>query len=936
MRIAYLGSVLLLFASAIAPAAESDAPDYSAQIAPLFRKYCNGCHNAEDAEGRLVMEDFGRLMRGGEHGPAVVPGKGDKSRLILVLEKKAEPAMPPEGNEGPTIEEIALLKRWIDAGAKGPDGAEPRMAILVTPRIPPKGPVRRPISALAWSPDGRWLAAARSSEVEILSAADRKPVATLGGHTGQVNDIGFSKDGLLLFAAAGENGLLGEVRLWNTTDGTLKSTWNGHRDSIYAARLSPDGTLLATGSYDKQIKLWNLADGEELRTLSGHNDAVLGLAFHPKGKWLASASGDRTVKLWSVATGERLDTFSEPAKDQYTVAFSPDGRSVVAGGVDNKIRVWRMGATGKEGTNPILYSRFAHEAPILKLVFSPDGRWLVSSSEDRTLKVWETESFTQIALLERQPDWAAALAVSPDSKQLAVGRMNGDLAVYSLAHLGETTAVAASPLGEGLDGSVLATESPMREISEAEPNDQPDTATALMLPATVTGRIHSPRESEPDQDLYRFEARAGETWMIEVNAARGKSPLDSKVEVLHADGTPVPRAKLQAVRDSWINFRGIDSTSPDVRVEYWQEMDLNQYLYMNGEITKTFRMPQGPDSGFQLYINQGKRLCYFDTSAMTHAKDEPVYIIEPYPPNATLVDNGLPVFPLYYLNDDDGERELGADSRLTFTAPADGSYLVRVTDVRGFGGENYHYTLAVRPPKPDFAVTIQGKNAKVPSGSGQRLQFVLDRKDNFQDEVRIEITGLPEGFQIATPTVVQAGHLEARGVITAAADAKAPADDVWKQVKVTATAVINDQTVTKELGDLGTIKLEPKPKVLVRLVPDDPSVTDADGGLVLPPGASITAKVVIERNGFDGELKFDVDNLPHGVIVDNLGLNGIMVRQGETERQIFLTAEKWVPETTRWIHAVAQGQGNQASPPIRLHIRGDGKGKLAAFKEATD
>jgi hypothetical protein len=82
----------------------------------------------------------------------------------------------------------------------------------------------------------------------------------------------------------------------------------------------------------------------------------------------------------------------------------------------------------------------------------------------------------------------------------------------------------------------------------------------------------------------------------------------------------------------------------------------------------------------------------------------------------------------------------------------------------------------------------------------------------------------------------------------------------------------------------------------------------------------MTAKIIVERNGFDGDVKFDVDNLPHGVIVDNIGLSGVLVRANETERQIFLTARPWVPETVRLIHAVAQVQGNQASQPIGLRV----------------
>jgi hypothetical protein len=74
----------------------------------------------------------------------------------------------------------------------------------------------------------------------------------------------------------------------------------------------------------------------------------------------------------------------------------------------------------------------------------------------------------------------------------------------------------------------------------------------------------------------------------------------------------------------------------------------------------------------------------------------------PYPIGTELPNNGLPVFTLYYENDDDSQRKLGKDSRLTFVAPADGAYFVRVTDVRGFSGEDFKYELIIRRPMPDF------------------------------------------------------------------------------------------------------------------------------------------------------------------------------------------------------------------------------------------
>ena len=506
-----------------------------------------------------------------------------------------------------------------------------------------------------------------------------------------MNDIGFSANGAMLFVAAGEPGVFGEVRLLKSEDGSLIRTIQGHRDAIYAAELSPDGKLLATGSYDQKVKLWNVETGAEVRTLHGHNDAVYDVAFHPNGQILASASGDRTVKLWNVATGERLDTLNQPEKEQYAVAFSPDGKRVVAGGVDKRIRVWDITSGGKEGTNSIVFSRFAHEGGILKLAFSPDGKMLVSSSEDRRIKLWETQSFTQLKVLETQPDWPQALAISPDSSSLLVGRLDGSLQTYSIANAGAGLVTSTPLTGDPLPppASDLA---PMLTVDELEPNDALVQTQTISLPVTVNGKF----ASAGDVDLYRFDAKAGHVWILETNAARKNSQADTKIEVLNLDGKPVQRLVLQAVRETYNEFRPIDSNGPDMRLKNWEEMDLNQFLYIGGEVLKTFRMPQGPDSGMQMYANGGKRIDYFDTSATVHALDEVCYIVEPYPVGTKLIDNGLPVFPLNYENDDDGERKLGNDSRLRFTVPADGSYLVKVTDTRGFGGDKHEYALTIR------------------------------------------------------------------------------------------------------------------------------------------------------------------------------------------------------------------------------------------------
>ena len=178
-----------------------------------------------------------------------------------------------------------------------------------------------------------------------------------------------------------------------------------------------------------------------MRVLKGHNGPVFDVAFDPTGRLLATASGDRTVKLWDVASGERLDTFSQPTKDQYAVVFSPDGQHVIAGGGDSRIRVWRISPSAKEGTNELAASLFAHDGPIMRLAVSRDGRWLASSSEDRTIKIWDTARLVQVTKLADQSDWTTALAIAPDNRTLAAGRMDGTL---SFQTFGDAMATVAS------------------------------------------------------------------------------------------------------------------------------------------------------------------------------------------------------------------------------------------------------------------------------------------------------------------------------------------------------------------------------------------------------------------------------------------------------------------------------------------------------------
>src|SRR4051812_6263699 len=423
--------MLNLIAALVLLAQETPAEPSFAKVYEIFAKNCNGCHNPKEMKGELSLETYEGLAKGGETGPAFIAGKPGESLLIQLVEHKTKPFMPPPKKGRKLADaDLALLRSWIAAGAKGLKPGEVLPKIVAVPKIEPKVAPRKPIQSLAYEPKSKLLALARLGEVELRSAETRAVVRTLTGHAGPVNGVAFSADGTILAAAGGEPGAAGEVRLWSVADGKPLRTFKGHEDAIYSIALAPDGKSFATGSYDHSILLWDKDQDKPVREFRGHNEAVMSLAFRPDGKILASASADRTVKLWDVATGERRETLGESTKALNAVVFSPDGKIVAAGGVDNRIRLWTVSADAREGTNPLRSSSFAHEGAILKLAWSADGKAILSSADDRTVKLWNAPEMTPRLVFEIQSDWPAALAFALDGKAVAVGRLDGGFQLY--------------------------------------------------------------------------------------------------------------------------------------------------------------------------------------------------------------------------------------------------------------------------------------------------------------------------------------------------------------------------------------------------------------------------------------------------------------------------------------------------------------------------
>ena len=919
------------------------APSYERDITPILRTYCSGCHNERDNEGEFSVETFASLRKGGVgSGDPVVPGDAAASVMIQRILSSDGDHMPPDDEPQVPAAERAALEAWIAAGAPAPAVDTSLLQSLVVPTLPPHVGIM-PVTAAAVSPDGSLVAILRGRGLSCAPAAVGGTAAVPPGQKTAIdlpwkaNAVHFSPDGKTCVVAGGVTGLSGVAGLRDVSTGTLIRSFGCHRDVLYDAEFSPDGKLLATAGYDRSLKLWNVADGTLLRSIDVHDGAIFDIHWHPSGKLLGSASADETIKLWRASDGVRLDTLNQPQGEMFTVSFTPDGKHVLGAGRDRRIHLWKLVSVDAPTINPPLHSRFAHESPIVAIGLSADGKHLLTTAEDRSLKCWSVPDLVLEHDYPRQPDQISAVVALADGR-FVVGRMDGSLDVVTVMVDPIAGPVAAAEPVAGGPSAAQAAAASASVVAEHEPNDLPQQAVAVSLPAEIKGTIGRPG----DTDSFRFTAQRGIPLLIEVNAARSKSLLDSRIEVLDAAGNPVEQVVLQATRDSWFTFRGKDSTqSGDFRLQNWMEMELDEYLYANGEVVRLWRYPQGPDSGFIVYPGSGTRQTFFATSAVTHALGEPAWIVQPLPPGTTPAPNGLPVFRVLYENDDEATQRFGADSQLIFTPPADGDFIARVTDVRGTGSESkpddYRYAITIRSPQPSFRVDVGGKDPKVSPGSGRELTFTAIRSEGFDGPIRIDVANLPAGFTFHGPVEIEAGQRQAIGVLSASAEMIAPENDAEKEaekeaeetVVVKATATIAGVEVVKECGSLGTIQVAEKPKVTVAIAPG-PGESAAMQPQSEPlefsirPGQTITALVKAERHDFTGRIEFGGGdagrNLPYGVFVDNVGLNGLLIVEGQNEREFFITAAPIAKPCRRLFHLRTTADGNQASVPAVINV----------------
>lgn len=250
--------------------------------------------------------------------------------------------------------------------------------------------------------------------------------------------IDFTPAGDTLVAASGPPGL---VRAFESLSGRVLRRLDAHVQGPVPNRLvisldvSPDGSRVATASFDGTARILDLATGEAVAALRGHGCSptppstcwVLGVDFSPDGSRVATTGSDATVRIWSARTWRQLQVLRGHRDQTYPVQWSPDGTRLLSVGRDQTARIWDPG-TGRL----VRLIELRSGGPGFTGGWSPDGAFvLTEGAQDRALglAIWDAETGERAGTI-RTGDPPVKFDFSPDGKRIAVGTLSGEVGVW--------------------------------------------------------------------------------------------------------------------------------------------------------------------------------------------------------------------------------------------------------------------------------------------------------------------------------------------------------------------------------------------------------------------------------------------------------------------------------------------------------------------------
>jgi mono/diheme cytochrome c family protein len=523
-----IGWTLCVSTAGVARADEAaEKITYADHVQPIFRQHCFACHGPDTKKNDLALDSYASTMTGGASGEVLYAEDLTSSQLWLMVNHEIQPSMPPGGGKLSDAE-LQTIQKWIEGGllekgdsqkrapkkpavaaftptADNRPAGEPAMpqALLRDPVIHAEH--RGAATALAASPWAPLAAVGAPFQISLYHTDTGEHLGVLPFLEGSPYVLRFSRDGSMLLAGGGKSAALGLAALYDVKTGRRLTTVGDELDSVLAADIRADHSLIAIGGPRKVVRVYRVADGTLAYEIGKHTDWITALEFSPDGKYLATADRSGGLFLWDAETGRERGDLRGHTEQVTGVSWRGDSAVLASSSEDDTVRLWQLDAT------PIK-SWAAHGGGVASVTFARGGE-LATTGRDQIVKLWKADGahLRDLATLE---ELGLASRFTHDGARVVASDWKGNVRAFEAATGAPVASfdpnpptVAARLASVEAEVTQVRTEAQAADQALVAAQDQVKAAEAALVKAREAAESQAKLQAEKAAQLAAAEQR---------------------------------------------------------------------------------------------------------------------------------------------------------------------------------------------------------------------------------------------------------------------------------------------------------------------------------------------------------------------------------------------------------------------------------------------